>query len=145
MAGYAGNPTFPMAKQLNVSFNLDGVIREDKDTNCFVSYCPALDLYSAGRTRPEARAALQSAIDLFVRLGYERNILGRLLHDKGFEPLPVGALLPELGADARNTIVITEDARFETYDDTFKVTVPLNLIAAAAAGSTQVPTSCRPQ
>lgn len=36
-----------------ITFSLDGYIREDK-TNSFVSYCAALDLYSAGKTRIDA-------------------------------------------------------------------------------------------
>ena len=117
-----------MARLLDVKFSLQGAIREDKDTNSFVSYCPALDLYSAGRTRVEAKKALQSAVDMYVRICYQRNILGRLLHEKGFQVAPSAT---SVGVEdmVTNFIEITEAVHGEKYDDVFAVEVPLHLIA----------------
>lgn len=125
-----------MARQLlNVRFNLMGQIREDKETDSFVSYCPALDIYSAGRTRPEAKAALQSAIDMFFHICYSRDILNRALRGRGFE------LIPDGQAVDGETITVTEidaEAVDGTFDDVFDVEVPLHLVAArsrATAGT----------
>jgi predicted RNase H-like HicB family nuclease len=117
-----------MARLLDVKFSLQGAIREDKDTDSFVSYCPALDLYSAGRTRVEAKKALQSAVDMFVRICYERNILGRLLHEKGFQVLP-GSQANAMHDVVTDFIEITENVHGSKYDDVFAVEVPLHLIA----------------
>lgn len=73
-------------KVIDVTFKLDGLIREDKDSKSFVSYCPALELYSAGRTRVEAREALTSAISMYLRICYERKVLGKELHERNFKP-----------------------------------------------------------
>lgn len=123
-----------MPRLLDVKFCLQGKIREDHDTKSFVSYCPALDLYSAGRTRPEAKAALQSAVDMFIRLSYDRAILGQLLRDKGFDSaLSAGPTLTDgQPAEDANFIAITESAHASdaaAYDDVFSVEVPIHLVA----------------
>lgn len=127
-----------MPKLMGVTFSLEGAIREDKETESFVAYCPALDLYSAGRTRPEAKKALQSAVDMYVRLCYDRGILGRLLHEKGFNAAVSGvgtsaALgtpgITEHPGEHGDFIAITESAHSAEYDDVFPVQVPIHLIA----------------
>lgn len=132
MAGYADSRTHnQMPKLLNVSFSLSGMIREDKETSSFVAYCPELDLYSAGKTRPDAKKALSSAIEMYVRVCYERNILGRLLHEKGFSTAAPAGADPQ--AMPGNFITITETLHGEKYDDVFPVEVPLHLIAKQQA------------
>lgn len=123
---------FTMPRLLDVKFCLQGKIREDQDTKSFVSYCPALDLYSAGRTRPEAKAALQSAVDMFIRLSYDRGILGQLLRDKGFDSaVSAGPTLSDGLPLDDNFIAITETHASDApaYDDVFDVEVPIHLVA----------------
>lgn len=126
-----------MSRSLQVRFSLQGAIREDKDTASFVSYCPALDLYSAGRTRPEAKRALQSAVDLFVRSCYSRGILGQVLQAKGFEATDPNVPDEHGLVDGENFIVVRELAHREAFDDVFNVEVPLHLIAAQAKRTDQ--------
>ena len=122
MAPYANMP-----KRLDVRFSLQGLIREDRQTQSFLTYCPFLDLYSAGRTRVEAKNALTSAVDSYIRICYERGILGRLLRDKGF--------LAE--SDSQPKSAKSDDGQFISveelagYDDTFDVDVPLHILAMA--------------
>jgi predicted RNase H-like HicB family nuclease len=122
-----------MPRLIDVKFGLQGAIREDKDTDSFVSYCPALDLHSAGRTRVEAKKALQSAIDMYVRICYQRNILGRIFHEKGF--MVAASSAAGAATEAITEFVeITEALHGEKYDDVFAVEVPLHLIASQAKG-----------
>ena len=118
-----------MAKSIDVRFSLQGQIREDKQTESFVAYCPALDLYSAGQTRPDAKRALESAVDMFVQICFSRNILGRVLHEKGFGVVAASEV-PATGlAENFITITETETTHGEQYDDTFPIEVPLHLLA----------------
>lgn len=114
-----------MSKQLQVRFSVQGTIREDRQTKSFVSYCPALDLYSAGRTRLDAKKALISAVDTYVRVCFERGILGRLLKQKGFGPTASGEADHAI-LDAE-FIAVAEHA--SEYDDIFDLEIPLHLVA----------------
>lgn len=122
-----------MARKLvGVKFSLEGFIREDKETNSFVSYCPALDLHSAGRSRIEAKNALRGAVNMYIRICFDRNVLGRILHESGFEAASEPFIdTPQLsdGPPTADTqfIAITVDGH--EYDDMFPVEVPLHLIA----------------
>ena len=118
-----------MAKLVGLKFSLQGQLREDKQTNCFVSYCPALDIYAAGNTRPEAKDALRATIELFIRICYERAIFGVALRQRGFTAAESGAV--PVVTDAQEFIAIQEDAE-SMYDDVFEVDVPMHLIAAGA-------------
>ena len=42
-------------------------IREDKRVGGFVSYCPALDVYSQGETHIEAYRAIRSAVVMMLK------------------------------------------------------------------------------
>src|SRR5262245_10932265 len=98
-------PYAPMPKEIDVNFRLQGQIREDRQTRCFVSLCPALDLYSAGRTRIDAKKALSAAVLMYVRICYERGILGRIMKDMGF--IPTQAAVTEAAGKAQ-FIAVTE-------------------------------------
>jgi predicted RNase H-like HicB family nuclease len=123
-----------LRRKIDVTFKLDGMIREDKETGSFVSFCPQLELYSAGRTRMEARQALNSAIEMFLRLCYERQILGQVLHERNFKPTDpnVVAMTPT------EDFTITIKETLAEYDDAFSVEIPIHLLAQqnkiAAAG-----------
>lgn len=117
-----------MSKQIDVNFSLQGAIREDRQTRCFVAYCPTLDLYSAGPTRVDAKKALTAAVDTYVRICYQRGILGRLLKDKGFSAAPV----PNRETDDQY-IAVKEFA--SEYDDVFDFDIPLHLIAQGRESS----------
>jgi len=124
-----------MAKKVvDVKFSLQGAIREDRQTRSFVAYCPALDLYSAGKSRPESKKALTAAVDTYVRLCYDRGILGRLLKEKGFF-----ATTEATEPDSDIQFIAVEDHASE-YDDVFEFDIPLHLIAQAQAKAE--PESC---
>ena len=130
MALLGRNGALMPQRLVGITFSLDGYIREDKETNAFVSYCPALDLYSAGKTRIDAKNALKSAVTMFVKLGFERQILGKLLHERGFMAADDGPQRTDSeSVSAENFIAVDVAGHNAEYDDTFPVEVPLHLVA----------------
>lgn len=51
----------------------------------YISYCPALDLYSQGDTRAEAKKNIKEATGLFLQSCIERQTLQRVLTECGFK------------------------------------------------------------
>lgn len=115
-----------LGKLIDVTFKLDCLIREDKESKSFVSYCPALELYSAGRNRVEAREAIISAISMYLRISYERKVLGDLLHERNFQPADPKCM--ETMATASDSYIAIKE-RLANYDDEFRIEVPIHLLA----------------
>jgi len=78
-----------------VDFNLAMGIRQDVDAGVFVGYCPALGVYSQGRTEKEAEDATKSAAALFIGVCYERGKLHTLLTQRGMIRASVPAKVEE--------------------------------------------------
>jgi hypothetical protein len=117
-------------RRIEIDFKLPAAWRFDKTANVFVSWCPALDLYSQGTSSEEAMEALRHGIHSFIRVCYKRNILDNFLNDQGYKALNER----EAGAarDAnRDRIEVTE------YDDqwtTDMMEIPIDLETALNAG-----------
>lgn len=112
-----------------LTVRLNGVTRRDDESNVYVSYCPALDLYSQAPTEDQAKEALESAIRLFLMSCVERQQLCHVLHARGFTkaagvPLSRPMDTPEF--------ILVREHRFES---TFDVNVPLYLLAAEQEGA----------
>lgn len=73
-----------MPTRTEISFRLDVAVKHDEKANCFVSYCPAVDVYSAGKSEGEAKEAIRSALLMFIRNCWKRKILDNYLCDRGF-------------------------------------------------------------
>jgi predicted RNase H-like HicB family nuclease len=110
---------------LQIQVNLSGAIRHDEDAGVFVSYCPALKLYSQGESEVQAMEALKSAVGLFLTTCFERNQLDAALRDAGFNQTSAVGLMP---VEKRMGEWI--EIREAKFDDAFEFTVPINLIAA---------------
>jgi hypothetical protein len=85
---------------------------------------------------------MRSAVEMYVRICYERNILGKLLHKRGFEAVSTTQSATESGGAPDQTmehITIVEDMVTQqgtqriAYDDMFKIGVPMHLIAGQHA------------
>lgn len=122
-------------KLVDLKFRLQGLIREDKETGAFVSYCPALDLYSAGKTRPDAKSALRGAVQMYIKICLSRDILYRVLKDNGFEATEAAVAGAEMDGAGVNFISVTVAGQTNEYDDMFQVEVPLHLIAQQQQGA----------
>ena len=63
-------------KDTLIKVDLEVSIREDKEAGVFVSYCPALDLYSQAETHHEALDAIYDAVSLWLEAQATRRRVG---------------------------------------------------------------------
>jgi predicted RNase H-like HicB family nuclease len=106
--------------RVKIQFHLTCTVREDPDTESFVSHCPALGVFSAGNTELEALEAIKSALAACIPVLYEQDRLRDKLIEGGF--FPTREIVPDakefLGVEVGNeTLQMVE------------VDVPLYLIA----------------
>ena len=73
-----------MSCMVELTFGLTGYRRLDQETKAFVAYCPSLDIYTSVQTRDEVEPAMRSAVEMFIRVCYDRGILERVLQQRGF-------------------------------------------------------------
>ena len=98
-----------MANRIRFELAVPADVR--KDGNHFVSFCPALDVYSQGPGEEAALDNLAEALQLFVESCLARGTLDRVLKACGFEP----------------------DADREAVDERHLIHVPLSLVAREQA------------
>lgn len=72
---------------IKIHLQLDCTVREDKETESYVSHCPALNVFSAGNTELEALEAIRSALSMYVISLYKQNRLDEKLLTTGFFPV----------------------------------------------------------
>jgi hypothetical protein len=109
------------AMPLTVTFNLLFGTRHDEQANVHVGYCPALNLYSQGASETEAQDAVVDAAELFIIECYKRDILHKVLRERGMTE----AAAPPTNAADRQYI------RIEHYDNQFERAVPIELLSVA--------------
>jgi predicted RNase H-like HicB family nuclease len=109
---------------VQVSFRLKFATRRDDEANVYVGYCPALKIYSQGKTEEESEEAVVSAVKLFLVACYERDILHSALRSRGMtRATSMVAAQIQCNADK-------EFISFKEFDREFWREVPINLIAA---------------
>jgi len=114
-----------------VKFRLAFGIREDREAEVHVGYCPLLDLYSQGTTSEEAEKAVVDAAQLFIATCYRRNTLNKLLRQRGM----VDAVPAVEREEGYQFIAVQE---IQDYDRQVEHEVPIDLLAAAAVGQEMV-------
>jgi hypothetical protein len=109
---------------LRIDFSLKCLSRKDEEAGVMVGYIPSLRLYSQGRTDEELNDALCSAAEQFIVVCYEREILGKVLRDRG--------MTKAAGQHAikRAEEFITVSEYESSYEKEFTVKVPIDLLAA---------------
>ena len=115
----------PMANRIKFTVNLLGATRKDEQAGVFVSFCPALNIYSQGVTEEDAHKALQETIELYLETCYEHGILRAELKKSGFVSTREPMLQPK---QACEEFIKIEKANF---DHVFEMDIPWNLVAAA--------------
>lgn len=113
---------------LQLQFRLKFGTRHDADAGVYVGYCPALKLYSQGRTQDEAETAVVSAAQLFIVSCYERDILHSVLRKRGMTRASAG--MAQTTADEEKEFIAV--GRFENQ---FWRDVPISLLAAQEAAT----------
>jgi len=68
-----------------IKFEIRLPAKLEKKGKWYISSCPALDVFSQGKSKKEAMANLEEALSLFVHSCFERGVLGEVLRDGGFE------------------------------------------------------------
>jgi len=68
---------------ITIEARLRAGIKFDKDAQVFVTYAPALGIYSQAETAIRAKAALEDAIDSFFRVAIKNDVLERCLRAAG--------------------------------------------------------------
>lgn len=111
-------------ESVQVSFRLQFATRRDDEANVYVGYCPALKIYSQGKTEQESEEAVVSAVKLFLVACYERDILHSALRNRG---------MTRASTDAASRIKQDSKKEFisvQAFDREFWRDVPINLVAA---------------
>jgi predicted RNase H-like HicB family nuclease len=95
----------------------------------WVTGCPALDIYSQGKTKEAAQRSLEEAIGLWVEDCLERGTLDQALREVGFERVHPAAIRPGDEHIMLSPIVEVEDAALTA--DTFPVHISIPAYQAA--------------
>jgi predicted RNase H-like HicB family nuclease len=112
--------------KIKFTMSLRGATRYDEKARIYVGYCPALNVYSQGRTQSEAMEALRSILGSYLETCYEHGILHSVLTKAGFTAVSSGAPLPP--QEACEEFIMIEKAHF---DKVFEMDVPLELVATS--------------
>ncbi|MGU9951876.1 MAG: type II toxin-antitoxin system HicB family antitoxin [Gammaproteobacteria bacterium WSBS_2016_MAG_OTU1] len=71
------------ADTISIHVRLRAFVKKEKP-GMYVSYCPALDVYSQGKTIAEAKKNIIEATTLFIESCFEGGTLSDVLHESGF-------------------------------------------------------------
>jgi len=113
-------------KRITVEVRVQGAVKRDEQAKVYVSYAPALRLYSQGNTQDQAIEALKSAIGLYLKVAYQENIFEKTLRRNGF----LLTASPEAAEPVDNTITVLEEMGFTR---SFDVPAALSLASPQAA------------
>lgn len=107
---------------LKLTASLKGAVRWDDQAKVFLSFCPALNIYSQGLSEDEAREALESTMRLYIETCIERGILEQILRRAGFNKSSEKAVPRQQLYD--------EYIMVERFDRVFDMDIPIHLIAS---------------
>jgi predicted RNase H-like HicB family nuclease len=110
-----------MYMALKITASVRGATRKDEQTGIYVAFCPTLQIYSQGIDESRARAALESAVKLFLGTCLKHGSIDRALRERGFSEV----------AEAATTNPKQQMGEFvaiERYDEAFEFEVPLFLL-----------------
>ncbi len=107
---------------IDVAFRLRAGIRRDSKSRAFVAYCPALDIYSAGQDLASAKAAIDSAVRLFLEACWSRGQFEAVLQRRDFR---VDSDRTQLDDIREAEIAAIRQAKYDTIVD---LDVSLSLI-----------------
>jgi predicted RNase H-like HicB family nuclease len=98
-------------EQLIIDMSIRIKAKVKKKGSYFVAQCPALDLFSQGDTRSEAKENMKEAAGLFLISCIERGTLNQVLKECGF------------------SVVKTEVDLVAKNDDEEEIEIPLHLLS----------------
>jgi len=110
------------AMEMKINFDLIIATRFDEEAKVYVGYCPALTVYSQGRTTEEAQEATVSAVTLFLGASFERGLLHKFLCDKGFTQISTKS--GDMPTEPKQHIAVSG------FDNAVEHSIPLQLLAS---------------
>ncbi len=125
------------AMKFHIDCKLSAGIRFDDAAGVHVSWCPALDIYSQGESEAEAKAAIESAVLMYVTNCVRRGVLEAVLKERGFG---VSAKPPKNDtSDSGEYISVRPENEVATslgsYGNLFDIAVPVELLHAPLSGA----------
>jgi predicted RNase H-like HicB family nuclease len=114
--------------QMKIEINLRAAVGFDSQAGVWVSWCPALDIYSQGESKSEARLALNEALTSYVKYCYKSQILDNVLVKRGFQVSPDS----QVATDGDEYIDV-QKLDHGQFSHTFDLTVQVPLTSAMAA------------
>ena len=93
--------------QIRIEAQLNVRVRWDDAAGVYVSYAPALDIYSQGKTQDDAIRAIEGAMRMYLITALEEDKIGRVLKRFG-EVVAAGT-----GPEPRQYINVLEDGGFQ--------------------------------
>lgn len=120
---------------VKIHMQLTCTVRKDEETDCYVSHCPILNVFSAGNSELEALEAIRSALKMYALALYKQNRLDEKLLTTGF--CPVSDKKELSNADQFVSVEISKEQVDVGRDrvQTIEVDVPLELIVSAHQGA----------
>ena len=107
--------------RLQIELRLRAAVGFDSDAGVWVSWCPALDIYSQGTYQREAAKALEEALVLYLKHCYRRKILDDILTERGFYDVEPSNIHDD------DEIIAVREVGGQQFTHTFDVTVGLPL------------------
>jgi predicted RNase H-like HicB family nuclease len=93
--------------QIRIEAQLNVRVRWDDAAGLYVSYAPALDIYSQGKTQDGAIRAIEGAMRMYLITALEEDKIGRVL--KRFREVAAG-----MGPEPRQFINVVQDGGYQT-------------------------------
>ncbi len=112
--------------QIKWTANLRIGVKWDERASIFVGYCPALNLYSQGRTSDEAKNATFLAIKSYLSIHYARKNLDIALAKAGF--------MEEVAAEGQGIGASTEEFIGYETSEVSEMSVPFVLRSSSLPG-----------
>jgi len=105
--------------QIRIEAQLLVSVRWDEVAGVYVSYAPALDIYSQGKTTDDAIRAIEGAMRMYLITALEEDKIGRVLKRFG-DVVAAGT-----GPEPRQYINVVQDGG---YQITAKAVLPLETV-----------------
>lgn len=116
--------------QMKIDIKLRAAVGFDEVAGVWVSWCPALDVYSQGTTKTEAKDGLDDALGMYLKYCYERKILDNVLIKRGFQ---VSTDAPASSSSDGDEYIDIKKLDHGQYTHTYDLTVQMPLQSAMAA------------
>ena len=110
---------------VEVKFRLETRSRQDGDV--WVSWCPALDLYTQAETKDSSHEAIKEAVLGWVESCLERKVLAAALEEVGFSLVKSGEQLP---ADTNLLEIKPTPLANSEFSDEVEISIPAYMCAA---------------